>query len=125
MPTQNRVYHPGADVTGRATADVTNRRFVAVSGNRATQTQGGNVSIAPAAAGTRAFGVAADDAAIGQLVDVLRGGVVRVDAGGAIAAGAEVEVGAAGKAITKASGITVGVAITGAANNTVAEIALA
>ncbi|WP_020110297.1 capsid cement protein [Rhodococcus sp. 114MFTsu3.1] len=121
MPTQNRVYEPGRNITGRATAAVTNRRFVAISGNRHAS---GNVSIAPAAAGARVFGVAADDAAIGDLVNVLRDGVVRVDAGAVIAAGAAVEVGAAGKAVTAASGTVVGFALTGAANNTVAEIAL-
>lgn len=120
MPTQNRVYAPGENVTGRPTTAVVNRRFVAIAGSRV----GGNVAIAPAAAGGRAFGVAADDAAVRQLVNVLRGGVVRVTAGGAIAAGAEVEAGAAGVAVTKTSGVALGYAITGAANNAVAEIAL-
>lgn len=121
MPQQISVYAPGVNVTGQATAAVTARRFTAISGNRTAK---GNLAVATAAAGARAFGVARNDAAIGDLVDIVRGGVVRVDAGGAITAGAEVEVGATGKAITKASGIAVGYVVTGAANNGVAEVHL-
>jgi hypothetical protein len=50
--------------------------------------------------------------------------VVRVTAFGAIAAGAEVQVGANGTAATKAAGIAVGYAITGAADTTNAENSL-
>ncbi len=49
--------------------------------------------------------------------------VVKVIAAGAIAAGAEVQVGAGGTA-SPAAGMAVGYAITGAADGTVAEIAL-
>jgi Uncharacterized conserved protein (DUF2190) len=118
------VYDPGADITAEATAAVTSRRFLAVSGNR---TAGGNISVAPAAAGVRTCGVAGNDAAVGELVRVVRGNsrVVRVTASGAIAAGAEVQVAAdAGKAATKAAGVAVGYAITGAADATDAEISL-
>ncbi|GAB5904570.1 capsid cement protein [Mycobacteroides chelonae] len=117
------IYAPGADITAQATAAVIARRFVAISGDRVP---GGNIAVAPAPAGARSFGVAASDGATGVLVTVVRGAsrVVKVAAGAAIAAGAEVEVGAAGKAIPKASGIAVGYAITGAASNTDAEISL-
>lgn len=117
------IYAPGADITAQATAAVTARRFVAITGDRVS---GGNIAVAPAPAGARAFGVAAHDAATGALVTVVRGNsrVVKVAAGSAIAAGSEVEVGADGKAVTKASGVAVGYAITGAANNTDAEISL-
>ncbi|MBB4853755.1 hypothetical protein HNP40_001135 [Mycobacteroides chelonae] len=117
------IYAPGADITAQATAAVTARRFVAISGDRVP---GGNIAVAPAPAGARSFGVAAHDGATGQLVTVVRGAsrVVKVAAGAAITAGAEVEVGAAGKAIAKASGIAVGYAVTGAANHTDAEISL-
>ncbi|MFV8312735.1 capsid cement protein [Mycobacteroides chelonae] len=117
------IYAPGADITAQATATVTARRFLAISGDRVS---GGNIAVAPAPAGARSFGVAGNDAIVGGLVTVVRGNsrVVKVAAAGAIAAGAEVEVGAAGKAITKASGVAVGYAITGAANNTDAEISL-
>ncbi|QUD82092.1 DUF2190 family protein [Gordonia polyisoprenivorans] len=116
-----RVYSPGADITAQATAAVTARRFVAISGNRADR---GNVSVAHASAGGRVFGVAKADAATGELVGVARDGVVKVHTAAAIAAFAEVEVGANGQAITKASGTAVGYAITGAASGTDAEIHL-
>lgn len=117
------IYAPGADITAQTTAAVIARRFVAISGDRVA---GGNIAVAPAPAGARAFGVAAHDAATGALVTVVRGAsrVVKVTAASAIAAGAEVEVGTTGKAAALASGIAVGYAITGAASNTDAEISL-
>lgn len=116
-----RVYSPGGDITAEATAAVTARRLVAISGNRAS---GGNLSVAHAAAGARAFGVAKHDAATGELVGIARDGVVLVTAGGSIAAGAEVEVGSAGRVVTATTGKVVGYAVTGAATNADAEIAL-
>lgn len=113
-------YSPGANITAEATAAVAGRRFVKISGNR---TAGGNLAVAPAAAGNRALGVAADDAAVGQLVHVARGGVVKVIAAGAIAAGVDVQVGAGGAAATASTGTVVGFAVTGAADGAVAEIA--
>lgn len=118
---QPRVYAPGADVTAQATAAITARRLVFVSANRAS---GGNLSVAHATAGGRVFGVAVDDAAVGDLVGVARDGVLRVTAGGAIDPGAEVEVGSAGRVITKTTGAAIGYAVTAARNNGVAEIAL-
>lgn len=120
---QVSVYDPGKDISAEATAAVTVRRFVKISGNR---TSGGNVAVAPAAAGDRPCGVAGHDAGVGELVRVVRGNsrVVKVTASGAIAAGAEVQVGANGTAATKAAGIAVGYAITGAADATDAEISL-
>ncbi len=118
--TNPRIYAPGADVTARASAAVTGRRFVAISGNRAS----GNVSVAHATAAGRKFGVAKHDAAVGALVGVARDGVVWVRAAGTIAAFAEVEVGANGQAVTKSAGVAVGYALTGAASGADAEIAL-
>ena len=117
------VYAPGADITAEASSAVTARRFLAISGNRAT---GGNIAVAHATAAGRICGVAGHDAASGELVTVVRGNsrVVKVDAGGSINAFAEVEVGSAGKAVTKTSGAAVGYALTQAGNNTVAEISL-
>lgn len=116
------VYAPGADVTAVATAAVIAKRLTAISGNRTD----GNISVAPAPAGGRAFGVARDDAAIGQLVSIARsaGRIVLVKAAGAIAANAEVEVGAAGQVVTKSAGIAVGFAVTGAASGADAQISL-
>ena len=119
--THPRVYSPGMDITAEATASITARRLVAPSGNR---TAGGNIAVATATAAGPALGVAVSDAASGDLLGVARGGVVKVAAGGSITAGAEVEVGTAGKVVAKSSGIAVGLAVTGASNNTDAEIAL-
>lgn len=117
-----RVYEPGRDITAEVTAaPVTIKRFVKIAGNR---TGAGNLAITTAGAGERAFGVAAGNAAVGQLVRVARGGVVKVTATGAIAAGAEVQVGAGGTVTTKAAGIAVGYAVTGAADTFDAQIAL-
>jgi hypothetical protein len=109
---------------------VTGKRFVKVSANRQagpalnTSTSGGNISIAPATAAGAVLGVAAWDGAVGELVDVRRGGVVPVTASGAITAGDRVEVATGGKAATLASGIAVGYAVSGAADGDDAQIAL-
>lgn len=117
------VYGPGRDISAQATTAVIGGRAVAISGDRVA---GGNVAVSPAPAAARIFGIAKHDAAVGDLVSVARGNsrVVRVRAAGAIAANAEVEVGAAGAVITKASGVAIGYAITGAANGTDAQISL-
>ncbi len=116
------VYEPGRDLTGRASAAVTGKRFLAISGNRS----GGNIAVAPATTAGRVCGVAKYDAASGAIVGIARGNsrVTYVTADGAIAAFAEVEVGAAGKAKTKTSGVAVGYAITAAADGGDAEISL-
>lgn len=119
--TNPRVYSPGADLTAEATATVVARRFVRISGDRATA---GNLSVAHATAAGRAFGVAKHDAATGELLGVARDGVVKVTTAGAIAAGVDVEVGADGKAVTRTAGVVVGYAINGAASGADAEIAL-
>ncbi|MDP7738991.1 capsid cement protein [Mycobacterium paragordonae] len=120
--TNVRVYKPGADVTAEvSTGAVAVKTFVKIGGNR---TSGGNLAVVQAAAGDRAFGVAAHDAATGQLVHVARGGVVKVVAAGTISAGAEVQVGAAGAVAAKSSGVAIGYAVNGAADGADAEIAL-
>lgn len=116
------VYEPGRDITGRASAAVTGKRFLAITGNRS----GGNIAVAHATAAGRVCGVSKYDAASGDIVGVARGNsrVTFVTAGGAIAAFAEVEVGSNGQAVTKASGVAVGYAVTAAASGTDAEISL-
>lgn len=116
------IYEPGQAITGRASAAVTAKRFLAISGNRTD----GNVAVAPAAAAGRICGVAAHDAAAGELVRVLRGAgrVIRVTASGAIAAFAEVQVAAGGMAATKAAGVAVGYVLTAAADGADAEVSL-
>lgn len=116
------IYSPGQDISGRASAAVTGKRFLKISGNRAA----GNIAVAHADAAGRTCGVSGRDAASGELVDVKRGSgrVVFVTAAAAIAAFAEVEVGANGQAATKASGVAVGYAVTAATSGGDAEISL-
>ncbi|AZI61354.1 DUF2190 family protein [Rhodococcus qingshengii] len=116
------VYAPGATLTGQATAAVVKSTFVAVSGNRIAN--GGNVAVATATAAGRSFGVAAHDAATGELVTIHRAGTVRVLTAGVLAAFDEVEVGATGKAVKLAAGKAVGYALSGAASGALAEIHL-
>jgi hypothetical protein len=116
------VYEPGRDITGRASAAVTGKRFLKISGNRAS----GNIAVAHADAAGRVCGVSKYDAASGDVVGVARGNsrVTFVTAGANIAAFAEVEVGSNGQAITKASGVAVGYAVTAATSGGDAEISL-
>ncbi|MGN7133390.1 DUF2190 family protein [Rhodococcoides corynebacterioides] len=116
------VYEPGQDLSGRCSAAVTGKRFLAISGNRA----GGNIAVAHATAAGRVCGVSKYDAASGDLVSIARGNsrVTFVTAAGNIAAFAEVEVGANGQAVTKTSGVAVGYAVTGATSGGDAEISL-
>ena len=64
-----------------------------------------------AAAGAKALGDAEVAAALGEQASVSTHGILLVTAGAAIAAEAEVEVGANGKAVTKDSGISNGYAL--------------
>lgn len=86
----------------KATAAITGERFVSATG-------------AVAAAAGNALGVARSNAAIGEVFPVTTLGTAIVTAGAAIALGARVEVGATGKAVTRAAGIPVGVALQAAA----------
>jgi hypothetical protein len=109
-----------SDITGKATAAITGKRFVDVSAamNPALNTalDGGVVSFAPAGAGVKAFGVAVYDAAINAMVPVVGtpGRIVPVTAGGTVTAGQEVETDATGRAITLATGKSLGKALTSA-----------
>lgn len=132
-------YEPGSDITGYCTAAVGGKRFVKISANKRgtistsgvdkgldTTASGGNVSIALADAAGRIFGVARYDGAIGAYVPVVRASkvVVPVVAEAAITAFSEVQVGAAGGAVTKSAGIAVGYAIADAASGADAQICL-
>lgn len=74
-----------------ASAELTRWRFVGFDG-------------APCAAGAKAVGVAECDTGAGNLAPVNALGVILVEAGAAVAAGAEVEADASGRAITLAEG---------------------
>jgi hypothetical protein len=116
------IYQPGFRLTGEASAPVSRATFLAISGDR---TAGGNLSVATAGAGARVFGVAAWDAATGQLVGVARGGVVRVICGAApLAAGVEVQSDIAGLAVVLSTGTAAGYTVAAAAAGAEAQIAL-
>ena len=125
-------YEPGARLTADATAAVTGKRFVVISADRLSgpglnnATDGGNIRVAPAGAGVRALGVAEYDAGTGTKVGVIAtpGTVVPVTAGGAIAAGAEVQCDATGQAITLAAGKALGLCLSAAAGGADAQIKL-
>jgi hypothetical protein len=112
------LYETG-DISAITTAAVTGQRFVNISASfssgpgLSTTSEGSNIKVAHATAAGIAFGVAAYDAASGAHVAVIGtpGRIVPVTAGGAITAGAQVEVGTTGKAVVLASGIAVGTAV--------------
>ena len=111
------LYQPGEHITAAVATAVTGKTFVDISGQTLNPATGALISVAPATAAGKVLGVAAFDAAVGAQVLAIGEGVVPVTAGAAITAGAEVEVGTGGKAITLASGKAVGRALTTAANN--------
>lgn len=123
---------PGSAITFKATAAVTGKRFVAVSGNRTggpgLSTDLANVyQCAHSGAGGAAVGVSKYDTANGALGGAIRGGIVPVEAGAAIAAGASVQSDATGRAITWDGTLAskrLGVCMNGAAGGADAEIAL-
>lgn len=80
-----------------AAADLIRRRFVGFDGN-------------VCAAGVKALGVVDADTEAGGVAPANVMGVILVEAGAAIAAGAEVQSDAAGRAITKAAGVANGIA---------------
>jgi len=139
MPANEAIvlYDPGRDITAHVATAVIGKRCVMISADRLAKTNlanpqvgasdptgGGNVQVAPATAAGRIFGVAAYDAGVGEKVPVIRGKVVPIKAAGAIAAFAEVEVGAAGQVVTKASGVAIGFALTGCSSGADCEVAL-
>ncbi|TSD48578.1 hypothetical protein FFI94_022200 [Rhodococcus sp. KBS0724] len=111
-------YSPGLDLTVQTTTAVKGKTFLNING--ALDPAAGTLAKATtAAAAGLVIGVASRDAASGARVPVIRGPgrIVPVTAGGAIAAGAEVEVGAGGKAVTLAAGKAVGRAWSAGVNN--------
>lgn len=116
------LFRPGVDVTVLTTAAVVGKTFLSVSAARDAST--GLVKVATAVAAAKPFGVATADAASGGTLAVHRGGIIPVTAGGAIAAGALVEIGTAGKVVTLASGVPVGQALEAGTTNNDVLIAL-
>ena len=115
------LYDVGRNITGKPTTAVIGKRFVKLSTNAG---KGNPPNVAPADAAVRPFGVAAYDSPVGEVVPVVRGGVVPVKATGAIVAGAQVEVGAAGQVATKTAGVAVGTCLYDVADTADAQIVL-
>ena len=91
MKTQNVIRTTSVE----AAADLTRLRFVGFDGD-------------VAAAAAPAVGVCEADSDLGEMAPVNTHGVLLVEAGGAIALAAQVEVGANGKAVTIAAGVAQG-----------------
>lgn len=124
---------PGISVSAKASAAITGKRFVKISGNRTggggegaagATTVGVGLStdlenlylVAQCVAKDQCFGVSGFDAAINGELKVYKkaaGVIVPVTSGAAIAAGAEVESDAEGKAITLAAGKALGYCLNG------------
>lgn len=122
MPDNNPFFLPAHDLTLRANAAITGRRFVAlVAGVNEVE---GLAQAAHCGAGLKAFAVSARDAAIGADVMGFRDGVVEVTAGAALAHGQGVQSDATGQAIVLAAGVRLGTVMADAANGAPAKIAL-
>jgi len=95
-------YEPASRFTGRATGDITGKRFVSVSAAITGGIAGsGNINVAMSAAGDRAIAVAAYDVAQDDVVPLLAGPgmIVPVTAGEAIEAGDLISAGTDGVAM--------------------------
>jgi hypothetical protein len=109
MANQN---HPICTLPLKLTATVVQKTFVDLDGDTAT-------------AAAYAFGVADMDGVSGETIAVVVQGTAKVLSAAAIAKGAAVEVGAAGKAATLAAGVKVGRALEAAGGaNEVIEVLL-
>ena len=123
-------YRPGEDVTVQASAAITGKRFIAPSGDRlsgpglSATAEGSNYRGAHCGAGLAAVGVSMYDCPIGGKVGIIMDGIVPVTAGAALTAGHAVQSDGTGQAIVLASGVKLGVVMTGCSSGADAEIAL-
>jgi hypothetical protein len=67
-------------------------------------------------AGANAVGVCQEPQNVNQPMNVMFAGISFIKLGGTVASGAEVEVGAGGTAVTKASGVSQGICLVGGAS---------
>lgn len=118
-------FKPGDDFTGLATGAITGKRFVeldaaatawAPEGLRATAIPNVPPVKQVGTSGNRPLGVAQRDHASGEKTGIFSGNcIVPVTAGAAVAAGAQVQSDASGRAITLAAGVSAGIALNAAA----------
>lgn len=113
-------WDPADTLTGYASAALTGKRFVRITGARTD----GLPTLAVPADGDRCVGVTSRDVALGGKVMFAREGVWPVTAGAALTAGQEVQADATGKAIPLAAGKSLGVVLDDVANGADAPIAL-
>lgn len=114
-------WDPADTITGYASAALTGKRFVRVTGARTD----GLPTLAVPAAGDRCVGVASRDVALGGKVMFATEGVWPVTAGAVLTAGQEVQTDADGRAIPLAAGKALGVVLDDVANGADAPIKLA
>lgn len=126
MPEYVPLFKPGQSITRTASAGVTGGQLLMVSGSGTVAATSGAV--------TSWVGVAAFDAAAGELVTVHKGGVQRIVAAGAVTAGDQVVAASNGRvaSLAAAAGATasdinsarqvVGVALTTAADGALVEV---
>src|SRR5438309_1001956 len=108
-------YRPADQLTGHATAAITGKRFLKISGGFQagpalnTSVSGGNVQVAHADPSDYTIGISNKDCASGSKLTIvgINGGTFPVTADGTVTAGDKVMVGSAGKAKTLASGSAV------------------
>lgn len=114
---------PAAHVTCTPSTAVTGKRGVAISG---APNADGSFTVAPPAAGSAIFGVAAWDAAIGDKVTVITqpGIIIPMTAAANIAVGAQVEVTNTGAVQTLDSGVAIGTCLKAATTGNDAMIRL-
>lgn len=108
-------YAPGQSLPLSASAAVVGGQVVVVTGDGEVGPAGANA--------TATLGVAGYDAAEGGRLTVYRGGVHKLKAAGAVAAGDRVGTGAAGTVATAATN-KIGTVISGAADGALALVAL-
>lgn len=99
MPLNSMIpyFEPGDRVTATTTASVVGKTLVDISGNLASDN---TLQVATCAAGAKAFGVAEYNAASGQLVGIVRNGIVPITCGAvALVAGVEVMSDASGQVV--------------------------
>lgn len=119
------LFEPGDDITMVADATIAGCTFVSPKANNVVDITTGLQKCVQATAATRPIGVLNGDAIQGNTRKVIRGNkVIPITAGAAINSGSAVEVGAAGKAVTLASGQAVGIALTNALTNELCYVAI-
>jgi hypothetical protein len=102
------LYTPASDLTATATAPVSGKTFLTITGALTDRL----VQVGPAPAGTTPLGVAKYDAATGEHVGIARGHrIITVTAGDTLTAGTPVQVGDNGHAVAQTDGALVGIAV--------------